>query len=377
MVRVTRVSTAIIAALLATAAAAQRNLTSPRNEAVRLQPVASFEHQVTGVTVARDGRIFVNFPRWTEDAPISVAVVAPDGRISAYPNADWNSWRNTKKDQISASDHFVCVQSVVADGRGNLWVVDPAAPGQGYVVPGGAKLVRIDLATNRVAQVIHFDENVAPPSSYINDVRLGADGRHAYLTDAGATGALIVVDLPGGQARRILDGHPSTQPEKGVVVKTDGQEVRRPDGRGVEFAADSIALSPDGRYLYWKALTGKTLYRIATAALDDARLSTGQLAAHVERVGESEPTEGLWIDKGGRLYLTAIQDHAVKVRDGGGDTILVQDPRLRWPDTFSEGPDGALYVTSSRIQDMSWFKPDNGPRLTTQLWRIEGANTRR
>ena len=99
------------------------------------------------------------------------------------------------------------------------------------------------------------------------------DGRHAYLTDSGATGALVVVDLQNGKARRVLHGHPSTQPEKDVVVKTDGQELRRPDGRGVEFAADSIALSPDGRMLYWKALTGRTLYRIATDALENPRLS--------------------------------------------------------------------------------------------------------
>ena len=377
MARITWVSAAVVTGLLATASVAQRDPTSAGVGLARLSPVASFEHQVTGVTVARDGRIFVNFPRWTEDAPISVAEVAKDGRISAYPSAEWNSWRNTRKDQLSPGDHFVCVQSVVADGRGNLWVVDPAAPGLGYVVPGGAKLVRIDLASNRVAQVIRFDESVVPRSSYLNDIRIAADGRHAYLTDAGAKGALIVVDLPGGQARRVLDGHPSTQPEKGVVVKTDGRELRRPDGRGVEFAADSIALSPDGRHLYWKALTGRTLYRIATQALDDARLSPRQVDARVERVGDSEPTDGLWFDRRGHLYLTAIQDKAVKVRTGDRDTILVQDPRLRWPDTFSEGPDGTLYVTSSRIQDMTWFKPDSGPRLTTQLWRIEGTGSRR
>ena len=68
---------------------------------------------------------------------------------------------------------------------------------------------------------------------------------------------------------------------------------------------------------------------------------------------------------------SAIEANAVKVREGGGDTTLVQDDRLRWPDTFSEGPDGTIYVTSSRIQDMSWFKPESGPRLETQLWRIE------
>ena len=61
----------------------------------------------------------------------------------------------------------------------------------------------------------------------------------------------------------------------------------------------------------------------------------------------------------------------MKVRDGDRTTTLVQDRRLRWPDTFSEGPDGTIYITSSRIQDMNWFRPENGPRLETQLWRIE------
>src|SRR5215208_7677065 len=91
----------------------------------------------------------------------------------------------------------------------------------------------------------------------------------------------------------------------------------------------------------------------------------------LERVAETEPTDGLWIDGRGRLYLSAIEQDAVKVRDGDRITTLVQDKRLRWPDTFSEGPDGSVYVTSSRIQDMSWFKPENGPRLKTRLWRIQ------
>lgn len=368
---------ALAMTLVASASPAQRQAARSSEGTARLNLAASFDHQVTGVTVAADGRIFVNFPRWTEDAPVSVAEVTRDGAIRPYPDATWNAWRNVRRDQMTPGDHFVCVQSVVADGRGNLWVVDPAAPGQGYVVPGGAKLVRIDLATDRVAQVIRFDDSVAPRSSYLNDVRLSPDGRHAYLTDAGAKGALVVVDLPGGQARRLLDGHPSTQPEKGVVVKTDGRELRRPDGRKVEFAADSIALSPDGRQLYWKALTGKTLYRIPTDALDNPRLSARDVEARVERVGESEPTDGLWFDRRGRLYLTAIEGNAVKVRDGDRDATLVRDERLRWPDTFAEGPDGTIYVTSSHIQDMSWFKPANGPRLKTQLWRIEQPATRR
>ena len=45
------------------------------SSSTELSQVARFEHQVTGVAVAKDGRIFVNFPRWSEDAPVSVAEV--------------------------------------------------------------------------------------------------------------------------------------------------------------------------------------------------------------------------------------------------------------------------------------------------------------
>ena len=169
---------------------AQQQATPTSGGVGRLQLVASFEHQVTGVAIAPDERIFVNFPRWTEDAPVSVAELTSDGQVKPYPNEEWNAWRNARKDQVSASDHFVCVQSVVADGRGSLWVVDAAAPATAQVVTGGPKLVRIDLRSNKAAQTIFFDERVAPQGSYLNDVRFSPDSRHAYLTDSSAKGAL-------------------------------------------------------------------------------------------------------------------------------------------------------------------------------------------
>jgi sugar lactone lactonase YvrE len=207
---------------------------------------------------------------------------------------------------------------------------------------------------------------VAPNGSYLNDVRFSPDGRYAYITDSGGQGALVVVDLQSGTARRLLDAHPSVQVEKGVVVTIDGKPVRRPDGRGAEFASDSIALSPNGQYLYWKALTGHTLYRIATEALIDATLAASELAARVERVGTTVVTDGLWMDSAGRLYLTAPEDHSVKVLEADGvdrPRTLVQDPRLNWPDTLSQGADGTMYVTASHIPDMAWFKADSPPQL--------------
>src|ERR1700761_6841634 len=78
-----------------------------------LKKVATFEHQVTGVTVGKDDRIFVNFPRWTEDSPVSVAEVMKDGSIKPFPDGAWNSWRNVLKNKVRPQDHWVCVQSVL------------------------------------------------------------------------------------------------------------------------------------------------------------------------------------------------------------------------------------------------------------------------
>jgi len=316
-----------------------------------LVQVAGFDQQVTGVGVSREGRIFVNFPRWEKDVAISVAEVMKDGRLRPYPDAEWNAWSNLKP--LSVQDHFVCVQSVTVDPQGFLWVLDPAAPGNEFIKPGGVKLVKVDLATDKVVQVIAFDAVAAPQGSYLNDVRVSPDGKTAYLTDSGQQGALLVVDVTTGHARRVLDGDPRTQPEPGVVPVVDGHELRRPDHRIPAFAADGITLDAKGEWLYWQALVGRTLYRAPTNVLLDAGADVG---AAVEKVATTNVADGLWMDGQGYLFVTDPGINAVRMRSPDGTmTVVAQDVRLRWPDSLAEGADGSIYVTASHIQDMAQF----------------------
>ncbi|GGY63938.1 L-dopachrome tautomerase-related protein [Pseudoduganella albidiflava] len=373
----TSLATAVAACLLGLAAAPAIAQVAPVEKGFTLEKVADFGHQVTGVTVAEDGRVFVNFPRWTEDSPVSVAEVK-DGVATPFPNEQWNAWRNARKDELSPGEHWVCVQSVVADKQGNVWVLDPAAPAQGPIVPGGPKLVRISLASSAVLQNIRFDESVATQGSYLNDVRFSPDGKWAYITDSGVRGAIVLVDLATGEAKRLLDGDPSTQPKKGLVVTADGKPLRRPDGKGIEFAADGIALSPDGQYLYWQAIKGDTLYRIATRVLVEEGWRGDDIGGRVETVGRNGVADGLLIDRGGKhMYITSPEDDSVKVRNlqlpGSLPRVVIRDERLRWPDTFSQGPDGVVYVTTSRIQDSAFFKPGAPIALPTSLWRLKNG----
>lgn len=320
----------------------------------RLKPVATFEQQVTGVTVSETGRIFVSFPRWSEDVAISVGEVQRDGSIKPYPDEQWNSWRNERKDELRASTHFVAVQSVVADGRGSLWVVDPAAPNAEKTIKNGPKIVQIDLATNKVKRAYLVPADVAGSTSYLNDIRIAPDGKYAYLTDSGVPGGLVVLEIGSAKSWRALSDAPATQADRSVTVTTDGQPLRRPDGQQLAINADGIALSPDGAFLYWQALTGKTLYRIETGVLRTP--SPQGIEDRIQKVAETEPVDGLWMDKSGRLYLSSLADNAVKALESDGKRrTVIADPRLRWPDSFAEGSDGTLYVTASRIQDSPWF----------------------
>jgi sugar lactone lactonase YvrE len=77
------------------------------------------------------------------------------------------------------------------------------------------------------------------------------------------------------------------------------------------------------------------------------------------------------MDKSGRLYLSSIAQNAVKVleRDGKLRTFIT-DSRLRWPDTFAQGPDGTMYVTASHIQDSPWFHPSGWTDKNFALFRF-------
>jgi pimeloyl-ACP methyl ester carboxylesterase/sugar lactone lactonase YvrE len=332
-----------------------------------LTQVAQFDHQATGVAVVEDGRKFVSFPRWTDDAPISVAEVLPNGSLKPYPDVKWNSWRNAKANELPVGDYFVCVQSIVPDGHGNLWVVDPGAPGNEKILEGAPKLVRIDLKANKVTKVIKIPGDIALQGTYLNDIRFSPDGKTGYITDSGTRGAIIVVDLATGKGFRALDGHPSTQIDKTVKVEIDGKPLVRPDGRQPAFASDGIAISHDGRTLYWQALTGKTLYSIDTAKLI-ADVSEADRAAAVKTVATTHVADGLWMSKAGTLYLTSPTDYSITRLVGSNVEPVLTDKRLRWPDTFSEGPDGTIFVTASHIQDTNWFTPGAPASIRTQLF---------
>ena len=77
------------------------------------------------------------------------------------------------------------------------------------------------------------------------------------------------------------------------------------------------------------------------------------------------------MSRAGVLYITSPTDYSVKRLSGTTTRTVLTDRRLRWPDTFSEGPDGRIYLTASHIQDTMWFTPGAPPSIATELYSFE------
>jgi sugar lactone lactonase YvrE len=315
-----------------------------QNSGVPVLEVAEFgRHQPIGVAVSKQGRIFVTFPKKKQDYDYGLAEIVR-GQRRPYPDAQWNQWDSTR-----AASRFVNVQALFVDQTDALWVLDPANPDDEAPVKEGVKLLKINLATNKVERIYRF-EDLPRERSGLNDVRVDTEQQLAYLSDP-KLAALVVLDLRTGKSRLLLQGHKSVKAAPGFVLRIDGKEVKDKEGKPFSSNVNGIALTPDFRYLYYRAINQTKLYRIETTYLRDATLTGTQVASHVEEVGEVGISHGMLADAAGNVYLTDSPSHAVRrVTPTGRLETVAKDARLLWPDSFGIGPDGYLYLTAAQIE---------------------------
>ncbi len=313
-----------------------------------LTEMAKSNYQWTGVAVSKKNRVFVCYPRWSNIGPVSAGELLPDGSVSAFPDKKWNEWIQGAK---VTGEEFVCVQSVYCDSSGALWILDPAAPKFHGPITNGPKLVKVNLGNNHVEKVYPL-ETVAPKDSYLNDVRVDTRRQVAYMTDSGL-GAIVVLDLRTGNARRVLDTSPSVKAEDIKIMIGDKRWGVMPDGSVRKVHSDGIALDKSGDYLYYQALTGKTLYRIATKDLRNEKLAAKDLNTKVEKVATTCVADGIEFGADGTLYLTSLEDSSIKSLNVSAANkevkTVVKDKQLIWPDSLAMRGDGHIYVTASQI----------------------------
>lgn len=338
----------------------------------RIQVALTLDTPCNGVSTTEDGRLFVLYARVDGTQAQGLPEVGEwvNGTSVPYPDASWNSYAGPGSDSDPATT-FVRVNSQRVGPDGNLWLVDTGSPGFGspVILPEGPKLVVVDTGTDKVTRVYPMG-NATLSESLLDDVRFDAAGTKAYLTDAGAGGALIVLDLDSGRTVRLLEGDLSV----GAFTPTSGEGtfLRSSSGEFSFIYADQLELSPDGRHLYYQPASGG-MSRIETQFLDEAFYNSSMasvkvLSGYVEPYALTPSTGGTAIDAEGNIYVSDTDRLAIeKIYPNGTRTTLVQDERLLWVDAMWVDNQNRLWLPSAQLNRGAPFQADGQSRIVKPL----------
>lgn len=301
-----------------------------------LSVFAETGNQWTGIAISKNNRVFVNFPRWTRETPVSVAEII-NGIVVPYPNTAWNN----QNSQTVAARKFICVQNVLADEFNTLWVLDT-----GYELETDstkeAHLYRFGLSDNSLQNDYTFPAAIIGGKSYLNDFRIDNQKQMVYFTDS-QLGGIVLLDLKTNEIRRVLSQHPSTLTEVTKIV-IEGYERKHP------VHSDGIELDSKKEYLYYCALMGENIYRIPTSALLNKNISDSLRGEQVEKFAKTGANDGIIFDQKGNLYLSSLERNAIsKLNSNGLLEEVISTPEIKWPDSFAFDTQGNLFFTISQI----------------------------
>lgn len=336
--------------------------------------VATFgDYQPIGVGVSSDNRLFVSFPNRGGAFKYGLTEIV-DGEAKPFPNEAWNS--EARQDDTG----FASVQDLYVDAKDNLWVLDskpaPASSIFGNdgkkkkAVGGYFKLVKFNIKTGEAEKIYPFGD-LDKAKTALNDVRVDTDKNLAYLSDPGQA-AIVVLDLESGLSRTVLAGSAPTTADKDTVLAYAGVEMRDATGKAFSSNVNSIALTRDNKYFYFKPINKQNLYRIETKYLADASLQPADLLANVEDMGVVGITHGMEADAKGNIFLTASTTYSIKYMAPDGTLhTLVKDSRIIWPDSMGIGSDGYIYFSCAQLnREPVW---NNGENKTEKPYAVYKA----
>ncbi|MHB8268890.1 L-dopachrome tautomerase-related protein [Bradyrhizobium sp.] len=322
--------------------------------AVRAEIFARLPQSVGNIAMTPDNQlIFSHHPFFSPD--VRVAKLTSPTTFQPFPNADWNT---PKKGTDQYLDNVLGLRS---DENGIVWIID-----MGFRTKITPKLVGWNTRTDRLERIYYLPEPATRASSQPQDIVIDQKNRKFYIADEdigpggdGTHAAIIVVDMDSGRTRRVLDGDKSTVPEN-LPITVDGSDLTVPgkDGKPtiIKVGCDGITMDVRAEWVYFAPLTGRSVYRIRVADLNDEKLSSTELSAKVERYSDKPNNGGLSIDYAGNLYLTAVESKSIGVvgADRKYRTFLTE-PEMVWPDGITAGPDGYMYVSASQISAAAMF----------------------
>jgi len=309
--------------------------TAPVVPASALETVVSLDYPPGNVAVADDGRLFFCYHPFAKAERFGTATVFElvDGRPRPFPDAAFQA-------------RYQGVFGMTVDHQHRLWFIEPAG-----LDHERTRLLAFDLASSALVFEHWFAKG---EGRFAQDLRVAPDGKTVYLADTGlfrfTAPGLIVLDVASKTSRTVLADNPSTQPQDWVIHTRFGPHKLAYGLLSFVVGIDGIALSADGAWLYYGAMSHERLFKVPTAALRDSGLPRGGLERAIVAVGRKPLSDGIALDRDGSVLITDIEHGGIARLDASGRlTTLVSSSHVIWADGVVVAPDGAIVFTDSAI----------------------------
>lgn len=325
----------------------------------KLEIVSTFPSERPGnVAVSPEGRVFVTMSALGE-TKYMVKEILPNGQAVNFPDSTWII--KPKGNSFKGINSTIGI-NVSSDNT--LWVLDM---GNKKSEPKQApKLIGWNIKTKKLAHVFPLPDAVLRPTSFLQDFVIDEKNNTAVIADMSIDGlilpavpAFIVIDLKTGYSRRILENHETFQSlDEPAII--NGRKVSHiyPDGTVYEpkYPLNPISIDKEMKWIYYGAMGGHKIYRIAAEAVANEALSNNELSAKIEFYANKPKTDGFKVGEKGEVYVTDIEHNAVGVATPKGYTILAQDKDLlSWPDGVALSKDGYLYIVANQLHNTAWL----------------------
>ena len=333
----------------------------PLMASTELELVADLPYPPGNIAVAANSDVYLTLH--PEANPLINVAKLVEGKAQAFPSIDWQPGG-------SEPHAFNEVLSVRIDKKQQLWVLDNGKHGLDKV-----RLLAFDLVTEKMVKRFSFTRAEFALGSHANDFQISNDGNFIIISDASIfakSPALVIYDIKNDSARRVLELHESVIAGEFEPV-VQGREMTLFGLFTVNPGVDGLVLDSTNEFLYYASISADQLYRIPYPALIDSSLSPSQLALQVEALGPKTMTDGMAMDAEGNVYLSDLEHSAIVRRTPEGELeTLLKSASIRWPDGFSNSPNGQLYFTCSSLHQVIGQSADDiAQKGPYQIYRFQ------
>ncbi len=321
-------------------------------ESFVLEKLMQLDYPSGNLAVAANGDVYFNYHPVAKTERFSPATVFKwsNGKVEPFPS-------------LQAQKNFQGTFGMTIDKRSRIWFIEPASFDFKHT-----RVSAFDLNTKKRVEFFEFPEGQA---KFAEDIRVTADGKYVILPNPGlfsfTTPSVVVYSVLDRTFYSIKSDNPCMRPEDWIIQTPYGPDRLLWGLLNFSVGIDGVEISEDQKWLYIASMTNSRLCRAPMSVVLNPATTTEAFNRSIEDIGKKPLSDGIAIDRDGRVILTDVEHGSVMAFNPNTNQLsrLGGSKDIVWPDGIVVGGDGDVYFTDSSIPSYidQLVRPPNKSKL--------------